>query len=147
MPCIVQVKPAEWSSTLPPAFASWDEAVLLSAYRPYARAGDPSALFSLGFLFTIGMGDFPSPRVRNHTALGYLKHSALCDYHQALLMLADAYRSGELGVRVDKVRARCLRERFYDGQTDIAKGCGVSFGERGEIVNPNRTAEEAYRRR
>jgi hypothetical protein len=69
MPCIVQVKPAEWNSTLPPAFARGDEAVLLSAYRPYAHAGDPSALFSLGFLFTIGMGDFPSPRERNHTAL------------------------------------------------------------------------------
>jgi hypothetical protein len=62
-------------------------------------------------------------------------------------MLADAYRSGELGVRIDKARAKCLRDGFYNGQSDIAKGCGVSLGERGEIVNPVWTAEEAYRRR
>ncbi len=125
--CRYTARPDAWEQKIWGAiFDSRDDDVL-AAYRPLIREGDPIALYDLAKLMAEGLGEFPTPRLRNLTVLRYLERSALCGFPGAVLLLADGYGRARLGLAMDRKRARCLLKLARTAPYQSASRCGIEL--------------------
>jgi hypothetical protein len=141
--CQYPVLPEEWEQTVQAAFAEGRLDDLVAVYRRRIRTNDPRVFYGLGLFIGLGGGEFPTVRDRNITALMLTKRSALCGYHNALLLLSEAYGKGVFGVAVDEERSNCLEAMYRSSEFASAIRCGVSLTENDVLANPNWTATQA----
>ena len=134
--CDPAPKDVAWEHTLQDAYREHRYDDFITLLRQRQRTGDPEIMSVMGMYLGIGVGEFPSPVERNHTALRLTKRSALCGFPNAVYDLSVIYRRGDLGVAPDPYRADCLEALWRDRDGVSASACGITLNERNEIVNP-----------
>ena len=118
------------------AFKEYRYDDFMTLLRQRQPSGDPETMWNMGLHIGIGVGEFPSPVERNHTALRLTKRSALCGFPNAVYDLSVIYKRGDLGVAPDPYRADCLKALWRNRDGESASTCGITLNERDEIVNP-----------
>ena len=127
---------AAWERAFQSAYLAAHHDDMMTLLRQRQRSGDPKTSWWMGMSIGDGVGDFPSPLERNHTAMILVKRAALCGHRYAIEDLVTIYGRGLNGVSINVERAICLH-RFRHRESGVnAAACGVRLNDRDEIVNP-----------
>jgi TPR repeat protein len=110
-----------WQHNVGAAYA-WGEVVrqdfsrAAQWYRRAAKRGDAASQYDLGFMYLLGEGVDHDPI----EGLRWLERAAEQGFHSAMRLLADVYRDGAYGARVDSERSERWRLAAEEAERDGA---------------------------